>query len=62
MWYEEIENYDWKKADFDDRTGNLTQMLWKDSAEVGFGVAISKRGNFFAVANYYPPGNSNHIK
>ena len=32
-------------------------MVWKDSKEVGFGVARAANGFFYAVANYFPSGN-----
>ena len=54
-WYNEIKNHNFKK-DFQKDTGHFTQIIWKDTKEVGFGVA--NRGNtYYAVANYYPPGN-----
>ena len=54
-WYNEIKVHDFKK-DFQKDTGHFTQVIWKDTKEVGFGV--SSRGNtYYVVANYYPPGN-----
>ena len=54
-WYNESKIYDFKK-DFQKGTEHFTQLVWKDTKEVGFG--ISNQGNkCFIVANYYPPGN-----
>lgn len=54
-WYNEIKSHNFKK-DFQKDTGHFTQIIWKDTKEVGFGVA--NRGNiYYVVANYYPPGN-----
>ena len=54
-WYNESKNYDFKK-DYQKGTEHFTQVIWKDTKEVGFG--ISNQGNkCFIVANYYPPGN-----
>ena len=54
-WYNKIKNHNFKK-DFQKDTGHFTQIIWKDTKEVGFGVA--NRGNtYYVVANYYPPGN-----
>ena len=54
-WYNEAKVHDFKK-DFQKDTGHFTQIIWKDTKEVGFGV--SSRGNtYYVVANYYPPGN-----
>jgi len=56
-WYDEITDYDFNKSEFSSDTGHFTQLIWKSSKEVGFGLAQSKRGNWYSVANYYPPGN-----
>ena len=54
-WYNEVKSHNFKK-DFQKDTGHFTQLVWKDTKEVGFGVA--NRGNiYYVVANYYPPGN-----
>ena len=34
--------------------GHFTQLVWKNSKEVGFGVAKANDGSFYAVANYFP--------
>jgi hypothetical protein len=39
------------------KTGHFTQVVWKNSTQVGFGVAVAPNGSFYAVANYYPAGN-----
>ena len=56
-WYDEIYDYDFKKPDFKSGTGHFTQVVWVGSKEVGFGAAKSKSGNYYGVANYFPPGN-----
>lgn len=38
-------------------TGHFSQLVWRDSKEVGIGTAQSKSGNFFLVARYSPRGN-----
>ena len=54
-WYNEIKNFDFEK-DYQKGTEHFTQIVWKDTKEVGFG--ISNKGNkYFVVANYFPPGN-----
>jgi hypothetical protein len=37
-------------------TGHFTQLVWKGSKKVGFGLA-SKDGKDYVVAEYDPPGN-----
>ena len=35
---------------------HFTQLVWKDSKEVGFGISIQGR-KCIVVGNYYPAGN-----
>ena len=54
-WYNEIKMHNFKK-DFQHDTGHFTQLIWKGTEEVGFGIA-NKGKKYYAVVNYYPPGN-----
>ena len=54
-WYNEIKMHNFRK-DFQSGTGHFTQVVWKGTEEVGFGVA-NKGNTYCVVANYYPPGN-----
>ena len=54
-WYNEIELHNWKK-EFQSATGHFTQLIWKSTKEVGFGVA-HKDKTYYVVANYFPAGN-----
>ena len=54
-WYNEIKMHNFRK-DVQNGTGHFTQVVWKGTEEVGFGVA-NKGSTYFVVANYYPPGN-----
>ena len=57
-WYEEIKDYNYEIGKVTDENGHFTQLIWKDSREVGFGVAFN--GNsVYTVANYFPGGNLN---
>ena len=56
-FYNEINNYNFNKAQCEINASRFTQLIWKNSKEVGFGIAKSKSGKFYCVANYYPPGN-----
>ncbi len=57
-WYSEIKDYNFKTGQSTGVTGHFTQLIWKDTKEVGFGVAFN--GGFcIAVANYFPGGNFN---
>jgi len=54
QWYDDSKNYDYVKGS--GPAGNFTQMIWKATEEVGFGVAHSK-GKCIVVGHYKPPGN-----
>lgn len=56
-WYNEIKNYKFDKNNYIKKTGHFTQMVWKNSLYVGFGLSRSKKGKIFIVAVYYPSGN-----
>lgn len=57
MWYDEIKDYNYDKPGFAMGTGHFTQVVWKDSKELGIARAVSKDGSVFTVANYRPAGN-----
>ena len=59
-WYEEIKDYKYSKIKrfrIGPKIGHYTQMVWKDTKEVGIASAISKNGKVYVVARYYPVGN-----
>lgn len=58
MWYEEGKNYDYTRNTLGKFTQNFTQLLWKESQELGVGRARSKHGKDIIVARYHPPGNT----
>ncbi|XP_068151979.1 Golgi-associated plant pathogenesis-related protein 1 [Drosophila tropicalis] len=59
-WYNEVTQYNWQRPSFQMNTGHFTQVVWKNSTELGVGFA--KRGNtIFVVCNYNPPGNYNNM-
>ena len=55
-WYSEIKQYDYS-GDWSNGTGHFTQVVWKETTEVGFGKTKAQSGKIFVVANYYPAGN-----
>ena len=58
-WYNEIKDYNFcyvKKND-KEKVKNFTQLIWKDTREVGFGWAQSSKGIFFVVGVFFPCGN-----
>ena len=57
-WYNEIKDYKYATPGFTMATGHFTQVVWKGSTKVGFGVGFTAdRKRAFVVANYSPPGN-----
>ena len=56
QWYSEIAKYDYKK-DQQPGTGHFSQVVWKDSKEMGIGKAHDSKGKVICVASYFPAGN-----
>jgi pathogenesis-related protein 1 len=58
-WYGEKRLYKYRKISAANyfKTGHYTQMIWKDTREMGVGVAVCPNGSVIVVANYYPAGN-----
>lgn len=58
-WYSEIKDFknielsgtDWYG------TGHYSQMVWKDTKEMGMAISRCKNGGVIVVAHYSPPGN-----
>uniref|UniRef100_A0A0N5BUY8 SCP domain-containing protein n=1 Tax=Strongyloides papillosus TaxID=174720 RepID=A0A0N5BUY8_STREA len=60
FWYEEVKKYNFKKPGFGMNTGHFTQVVWKDTKEIGCAIAkLTKKysGDFIICCKYYPPGN-----
>ena len=58
MWNEEKVYFKYKPIGNDwAKAGHYTQVIWKNTTQVGCGCATSKSGAFFFVCNYDPPGN-----
>lgn len=55
-WYSEIGQHDFANPEANPETGHFTQVIWKDSKQLG--CAISQcGGNPLFVCNYAPAGN-----
>lgn len=61
FWYKGIKKYNatnlGNNKKNNEEINNFTQLIWKSTKEVGFGFSTDKKGNFYAVANYFPCGN-----
>lgn len=60
-WYSEENGYNYDVDPFKSggglKSGHFTQMVWKESKQLGVGRAFAKNGAMIAVANYSPRGN-----
>ena len=56
-WYNEGAEYDYKLNKYQNNKGHFTQIIWKNTKEVGFGFHLNDSGIFCGVAVYFPAGN-----
>ena len=56
-WYDEIKDYSFEKSEFTSGTGHFTQVIWKNTRQVGCGVACNSKDYCYVTCNYYPGGN-----
>ncbi|MBV8845472.1 MAG: hypothetical protein JO307_21910 [Bryobacterales bacterium] len=55
-WASEAANYDYPSNKCKGVCGHYTQIVWRDTKEIGCGVARKGRREVW-VCNYHPPGN-----
>ncbi len=61
-WYGEITNYNFSAPVWSSANGHFTQMVWKDSTQLGCGTKVCNMNGYvgtFWVCRYSPPGNMN---
>ncbi|TLS31097.1 hypothetical protein PpBr36_03810 [Pyricularia pennisetigena] len=63
-WGDERRDYDFGRGEFDESTGHFTQMVWRDTSDVGCGRKVcggdgdgDGGGRWFLVCQYWPRGN-----
>lgn len=56
-WYSEIKDHSFGVEPRSTGTGHFTQVVWKDSKNLGVGVSKNSKNQVFVVCNYDPPGN-----
>lgn len=57
-WYDEINDYNFTLESRTLKAGHFTQMIWKESTNMGIAIAKGKHsGKTYVVANYNPKGN-----
>ncbi|XP_044732409.1 uncharacterized protein LOC123295218 isoform X3 [Chrysoperla carnea] len=57
QWYSEVKIHVFGREPNNLKSGHFTQVVWRDSRELGVAVAKNRNGQIFVVANYSPPGN-----
>jgi hypothetical protein len=59
-WYDEKNQYTYSKIkarNSRNMSGHYTQIVWRDTKEVGAGIARTPSGGLVVVTSYYPAGN-----
>ena len=59
LWLEERNDYHGERIDGRNfhKFGHYTQMIWRRTTHVGYGVARMRNSTWIVVANYEPAGN-----
>ena len=55
-WYDECKNYNYNEEKYQEGKTHFTQIVWKETSQVGFGFVLNNN-NLCSVALYYPAGN-----
>lgn len=56
-WGDERKDYNFGKGDFTEGTGHFTQLVWKDTTDVGCGTTLCGDRGWFLACEYWPRGN-----
>lgn len=56
-WYDEIRDHKFGTEKVNNKTLHFTQVIWKESRELGIAMAKNGKGETYVVANYSPRGN-----
>lgn len=56
-WGDERDEYDFKHPDFTHETGHFTQLVWKDTTDVGCDRKLCGHSGWYLVCEYWPRGN-----
>ncbi|RSL39895.1 hypothetical protein CEP53_013733 [Fusarium sp. AF-6] len=56
-WGDERDDYNFKKGAFSKKTGHFTQLVWKDTTDVGCGRKLCGERGWYLVCEYWPRGN-----
>jgi uncharacterized protein YkwD len=57
-WYAGSAFFNYNSEQYDEKSSGFTQLVWKNSTDLGVGIARNEtRGYTYIVASYYPMGN-----
>ena len=56
-WVKEADYFNFNLHQYQKDSGHFTQMIWKETKEVGFGFEFTEDKKFCGVALYFPCGN-----
>ncbi|KAI1177274.1 CAP domain-containing protein [Nemania sp. FL0916] len=56
-WGDEGRKYNYKKPGFSEATGHFTQLVWKNTTDVGCGRRLCTNSGWYLVCEYWPRGN-----
>ena len=57
LWYSEVDYYDFSNPGWNYDAGHFTQVVWKNSQQIGCGVGCGSSTYCYVTCNYYPAGN-----
>ncbi len=56
-WYKEVSKYDFNNPTYQSSTGHFTQIVWKNTTEIGCAYNLSCQYGGLYVCQYNPAGN-----
>ncbi|KAI3324647.1 PR-1-like protein [Xylariaceae sp. AK1471] len=56
-WGDEGKKYNYQKGKFSEDTGHFTQLVWKNTTDVGCGKRLCGEKGWYLVCEYWPRGN-----